>query len=407
MRRAHLRSRVFAMTAIYGIVLLAITFGLSWRAMRAEERWSRLLHMETGTIARLEELQRAQNSFRNRVAAGLARHELSSDDVLRYSVVKQLLATGDVPAETARPIAGAMRRFEEWLAAAVPPGPDAAELGVRSAEVNRAVQTVIDSQKASINRQIPALERGARTAMTTGLAVVWMVAIFSFAAARLTVAKVVRPLEELSRSAARIAEGDLATRVPAGGDHEIFQLGEAFNRMAEALAASRDELERRARTDDLTALPNFRAFREKIEEEIERAKRYPEDFGVLVLDLDRFKQFNDRFGHLAGNEALKSVARVIHETVRSVDFPARYGGEEFAVIVPRIKRESLLMIAERVRTNVEAMPPIPDTARLTLSIGAALFPKDGATAEALFAKADERLYQAKRDGRNRVVAPAA
>jgi diguanylate cyclase (GGDEF)-like protein len=164
-----------------------------------------------------------------------------------------------------------------------------------------------------------------------------------------------------------------------------------------------DELKARARTDELTNLPNFRAFRERIDGEIDRAERYPESFGVLVLDLDRFKKYNDTFGHLAGNDALRRVAQSIRDTVRAVDFPARYGGEEFAVIVPQIDANALLLIAERVREGIEAIPAPPDGASITVSIGAALFPGDGKTVDALFQVADERLYEAKKGGRNRVV----
>jgi diguanylate cyclase (GGDEF)-like protein len=158
-----------------------------------------------------------------------------------------------------------------------------------------------------------------------------------------------------------------------------------------------DELKARARTDDLTDLPNFRAFREHIDAELDRAARYPENFGILVLDLDRFKKYNDTHGHLAGNEALQRVARVIRDTVRSVDFPARYGGEEFAVILPEVDAAALGAIAERIRANVESLQI------LTISIGGAIFPVDGANVAALFQTADERLYAAKREGRNRVV----
>jgi diguanylate cyclase (GGDEF)-like protein len=181
-----------------------------------------------------------------------------------------------------------------------------------------------------------------------------------------------------------------------GGDLEVAKLGVAFNRMA-------DELNARARTDDLTSLPNFRAFRERIDVEIARAIRYAQRFGVLVLDLDRFKQYNDRFGHLAGNDTLQRVAQVIRETVRAVDFPARYGGEEFAVIVPLADAGALARLAERIRANVEALPAPENGAQVTISIGAAIHPADGASAEALFHTADERLYEAKRLGRNRVV----
>ena len=229
-----------------------------------------------------------------------------------------------------------------------------------------------------------------RAMMPATLAVAWILVMCSFAAVQVTLRKVVRPLEELSRAADRIAEGDLAARAPVAGDYEIASLGVALNRMA-------DELRAHARTDDLTALPNFRAFRERIDDEIARASRYDERFGILVLDLDRFKKYNDTHGHLAGNEALQRVARVIRDTVRSVDFPARYGGEEFAVIVPEVDAAALGAIAERVRANIESLQI------LTISIGGAIFPADGANVAALFQTADERLYAAKREGRNRVV----
>src|SRR5437016_2241888 len=235
-----------------------------------------------------------------------------------------------------------------------------------------------------------------RAMVPANLAVAWIIVMVSFAAVQVTLRKVVRPLEELSRAADRIAAGDLAARAPVAGDHEIASLGVALNRMA-------DELRAHARTDDLTALPNFRAFRERIDDEIARASRYNERFGILVLDLDRFKKYNDTYGHLAGNDALQRVAGVLRETVRSVDFPARYGGEEFAVIVPQIDAASLAAIAERIRAGVEALPAAPDGGPLTISIGAAIFPDDGREVDALFAAADERLYAAKRGGRNRVV----
>jgi diguanylate cyclase (GGDEF)-like protein len=233
-----------------------------------------------------------------------------------------------------------------------------------------------------------------RALMSANLAIAWIIVMISFAAVQLTLRKVVRPLEDLSRAADRIAAGDLAARAPVAGDYEIASLGVALNRMA-------DELRAHARIDDLTALPNFRAFRERIDDEIERAARYGERFGVLVLDLDRFKKYNDTFGHLAGNDALQRVAGVMRETVRSVDFAARYGGEEFAVIVPQIDTPALAAIAERIRAGVEATTPV------TVSIGAALYPDDAANVDALFATADERLYAAKRAGRNRVVTPRA
>jgi diguanylate cyclase (GGDEF)-like protein len=274
-----------------------------------------------------------------------------------------------------------------------------AEIDIESQRVVAEAQRIIDERKREIARQLPMLEREPRELMSAGLAVAWIVIICSFAAVQVTLRKVVRPIEELSLAADRIAAGDLGARAPVAGDREVATLAAAVNHMA-------DELKAHARTDELTNLPNFRAFRERIDIEIDRASRYPEHFGILILDLDRFKKYNDTYGHLAGNDALQRVARVIREAVRTVDFPARYGGEEFAVIVPQIDGASLVAIAERIRENVEAMPAPTGGAKLTVSIGAAMYPDDGTAADALFRAADERLYAAKAGGRNRVVTAA-
>jgi diguanylate cyclase (GGDEF)-like protein len=260
-------------------------------------------------------------------------------------------------------------------------------------------QRLMDLTKADINAQLPILERQTRNMMSAGLAVAWILVLCSFAAVQITLHKVVRPLENLARASDRIADGDLNARAPVGGDLEIAKLGAALNHMA-------DKLRAHARTDDLTGLPNFRAFRERIDAEIERAARYPERFGILILDIDRFKQYNDQYGHLAGNDALQRVARALRVAVRTVDFPARYGGEEFAVILPQIEPGPLRAIAERIRLAVEAIPAPANGATITVSIGGAMFPADASNVDALFHAADERLYQAKGEGRNRTVTPA-
>ena len=386
MRRQHLRTRVLLLTGAFTLALFAIAFGLSWRARLAQQRWTRLLSIETRAVATLEELVRAQNGFR-------ARFLLGHEPPQRYRVVAQLLSDESLT----RIDLGALRaRVNAFRTIVDEPSPYAADVESTSAAVVAEAQEIIAARRLEISRQLPALERETSSMMSSGLAVAWIVALLGFAAVQITLRKVVRPIEELSVAADRIAAGDLTARAPVAGDHEIATLGAAFNRMA-------DELKARARTDDLTALPNFRAFRERIDAELDRADRYPERFGILVLDLDRFKKYNDTYGHLAGNEALRRVAQSIRETVRTVDFPARYGGEEFAVVVPQVDAPSLAAIAERLRANIEKLPAPPDGAALTVSIGAALYPHDGADREALFRTADERLYEAKNAGRNRVV----
>jgi diguanylate cyclase (GGDEF)-like protein len=371
---------VLLLTSLFALALFAIAFGLSWRAKVAEERWSRLVGVETRAIAALEELVRAQNAF-----------NAQRRDPAQYRLVAQLLHD---PSLHKIDVANVRTRVDGYRTTLEDPTATPAEIDVESLRVVAAAESVINDRKREIARQLPALEHGADQMMYAGLAIAWIIVISSFAAVQLTLRKVVRPIEELSSAADRIAAGDLYARAPVGGDLEVVNLGTAFNRMA-------DELKARARTDDLTSLPNFRAFRERIDAEIERASRYEERFGVLVLDLDRFKQYNDRFGHLAGNDALQRVARTIRESVRAVDFPARYGGEEFAVIVPQVDTPSLAAIAERVRAAVEALPE----PKITISIGGAIYPADGVTPDELFHAADARLYEAKEGGRNQAVIP--
>lgn len=374
------------LTAAFAAALFLITFGLSWRAKQSQQRWSHLISVETESIARLEEIIRQQNGF----FASLRDEEPGA--VERYGAIEQLLDTSALKAIDIATLRVRIRAFRTLLEQ----GDHREELRTESVRIVEESQRLIQAHKAEIERQLPLLRRDANNMMLVGIAVAWIVVMLSFAAVSTTLRKVVRPVEDLAAAADRIAEGDGVARAPVGGDLEIAKLGVAFNRMA-------DELNARARTDDLTELPNFRAFRERIDLEIARAARYGHRFGVLVLDLDRFKQYNDKYGHLAGNDTLQRVAQVIRETVRAVDFPARYGGEEFAVIVPLADNDALAHLAERIRANVEALPAPAHGAQVTISIGAATHGEDGATAEVLFQTADQRLYEAKRLGRNRVV----
>ncbi|HEX9163322.1 MAG TPA: GGDEF domain-containing protein [Thermoanaerobaculia bacterium] len=374
------------LTAAFACALLLITFGLSWRARQSQERWSRLISVETEAIGRLDELIRAQNAFRGKLQG------TDASAVDRYDAVEQLLDSRAVQSIDTSALRVRVRAYRMLLLTRAPQG----ELNAESVRIVVEAQRLIEAHKSVIARQLPTLEHDANGMMLTGIGVAWIIVILSFALATLTHHRVVRPIEKLAEAADRIAAGDVTARAPVGGDLDVAKLGVAFNHMA-------DELNARARTDDLTGLPNFRAFRERSDVEIARAMRYAERFGVLILDLDRFKMYNDRFGHLAGNAALQRVAQVIRETVRAVDFPARYGGEEFAVIVPLADAEALARVAERIRANVAGLPAAADGTQVTISIGAAIFPDDGELADVLFHTADERLYEAKRLGRNRVV----
>jgi diguanylate cyclase (GGDEF)-like protein len=386
-RRGKLRTRVLLLTGAFAAALFAISLGLSWRARVAQERWTQLISVETKAVAALEELIRAQNGFHARFLAG----QESPD---RYRLVTQLLREESLDRIDLGALRGRVKAFRALLDDATARRQD---FDATSHAIVVDAQQIIAERKQEIASQLPQLERETSAMMSSGLAVAWILMLLSFAAVQITLRKVVKPIEELSAAADRVAAGDLTARAPVAGDHEIATLGIAFNRMA-------DELKARARTDDLTSLPNFRAFRERIDGELERADRYPSRFGVLVLDLDRFKHYNDTYGHGAGNDALRRVAQSIRETVRAVDFAARYGGEEFAVIVPQVDVAALTTIAERVRAGIETLPAPADGATITVSIGAAIYPDDARDRDTLFQAADARLYEAKKAGRNRVVA---
>jgi diguanylate cyclase (GGDEF)-like protein len=152
-------------------------------------------------------------------------------------------------------------------------------------------------------------------------------------------------------------------------------------------------------TDPLTGLPNRRAFDRKLAEALERPGRRRK-LGVLLLDLDAFKPYNDRFGHAAGDDALRITARVLEKQVRGEDIVTRLGGEEFGVIIGGAGKREALAIAERCRAAMEAAPwPLR---QVTVSIGVA-FVEDALDHSTLIVRADQALYRAKDAGRNRVV----
>jgi len=168
-------------------------------------------------------------------------------------------------------------------------------------------------------------------------------------------------------------------------------------------------LEREALTDGLTDLPNRRQFEDSLTGEISRVERFGGSVGLILVDLDDFKQVNDRYGHLAGDDVLRAFADVLRDNVRAIDVPARYGGEEFAVLLPQTDADGSERVAERIRAAMEGrvVATFPGAlVTVTASFGVAAFPEAG-TQEALFAAADEALYRAKAGGKNRVVVARA
>jgi diguanylate cyclase (GGDEF)-like protein len=170
-----------------------------------------------------------------------------------------------------------------------------------------------------------------------------------------------------------------------------------------------ETVQRQAVTDELTGLFNHRRFQEVMSAEVERARRYDQEMGLIMLDIDNFKQVNDTYGHVQGDRVLREVARVLRQSARDVDEPARYGGEEMAVALPQTDLDGAYRFAERVRKRIEALElPLRDSngrrLKVTASFGAASLATAGRPdKEGLVAAADAALYRAKRSGKNRTV----
>jgi diguanylate cyclase (GGDEF)-like protein len=213
----------------------------------------------------------------------------------------------------------------------------------------------------------------------------------------------VRPLRRLSSVAAKVAAGDPSVELPTGGGGEVGQLTQVIKNLAARVREreGQGELERLSVTDGLTGLYNRRHLMGTLANEVQRSRRLRRAFSVLLADVDHFKQYNDTNGHLGGDAVLVKIAEILRQTTRGVDSVARYGGEEFLVMLIEAPIATAGAVGERLRARVAAEEF--GGGRVTVSVGAAEYPTHGETPEELIASADAAMYQAKGEGRNRVV----
>lgn len=220
-----------------------------------------------------------------------------------------------------------------------------------------------------------------------------------------------RQFDRLQRAeqSLRQANEELEARVLA----RTAELSEA-NRRLQAEVAARAEAEEALRhseeryrqlaiTDALTGLYNSRHFHASLETEVERARRYGDPVGLLLLDVDNFKRFNDSYGHVEGDKVLAALGRIMRESLRKIDSAFRYGGEEFTVILPRCDEEDLRKLAERIRSlfAAEIFEVGGERLHMTVSIGGTIY-RRSAPVESFIRCADKAMYRAKSAGKNRV-----
>jgi diguanylate cyclase (GGDEF)-like protein len=197
-------------------------------------------------------------------------------------------------------------------------------------------------------------------------------------------------------------EGDFSARYEEAADQmpdPVAVIGRAYNKM-------RSHLETIVLTDPLSGCFNRRGLNQLAEREVSRAIRAKKNLAVLAIDVDHFKQINDQFGHLTGDEVIREVGALLRDTAREIDVVARIGGEEFTILAPDSNDEGALILAERVMQAFRdhRFKSLPPDRRITTSVGVAAAPaRDDEVAKTLLARADEALYAAKRNGRDRAV----
>ncbi|OGB01925.1 MAG: hypothetical protein A3G29_14055 [Burkholderiales bacterium RIFCSPLOWO2_12_FULL_64_99] len=221
----------------------------------------------------------------------------------------------------------------------------------------------------------------------------------------------------------RVGEGQLDERVDVERSGILRPLATGINAMVARIATTQEELQQQitqatqelrdqkdaaelaARTDSLTGVASRRAFSEAAEAEMQRALRYRSELSLLMMDLDHFKVVNDTHGHVTGDAVLVSFAQTVQQLVRKVDLVARLGGEEFVVLLPNITADQATALAERIREAVYNSHLLVDGQPLqfSVSIGVAQFDRRELSLTGWLARADAALYQAKAQGRNRVV----
>lgn len=261
-----------------------------------------------------------------------------------------------------------------------------------------------------LDRMAAAVEQTRYKLLLNLLLIVGFLASFLFILRRY----LILPLQRIHRSLLALDARNPPPEPSSASMAEIHAVEDAIVRFHATLRENeevRRKLEHLATTDGLTGLPNRRHFMNQAAEDMARARRYGRPITVGIADLDHFKQVNDCHGHAAGDHVLQTFARLVVETLRQTDRVGRYGGEEFAFIFPETTSEEALRLAGRLRQRLADSPPLlPDGSPLRVTVSFGIADATGQTLEESLAQADEALYQAKGDGRDRILlasAPAA
>jgi diguanylate cyclase (GGDEF)-like protein len=409
--RISLRVRIFA---TIGLVLLPIGLGAAWLVVAIDRHLQTLDHLIAQSAQRLETTVNLQSRILETASAavpatGNARQQrvaLLQETRAIDGVFRDMLqGTGLRPRDRAL----VERAHREWRQESAR-GSSAGDPPVATGQAARLLGTLADIYRHESEGLREQLEQRQRGLWGTALLAAAGGLLIAAVAGSLLTRSVLRPLREFRAAISRYADHDLAYRLPGRSNGEFGQLASEINRMAARLETRRNELQDQSARDPLTGLFNRREFNQRLETERERGRRYGKACSLLMIDVDHFKAINDRHGHPAGDEVLTTIADLLRLRVRPMDVVCRYGGEEFAVLLPETDSAGATALAERIRRAVADSAILVNEEiplRATVSIGVASF--SGPWREDIdpVSMADEALYRAKHEGRNRVATAAA
>lgn len=251
----------------------------------------------------------------------------------------------------------------------------------------------------------PELKKGLlRNYLNNSILIFLSIVLLSISLGVLIAKKIVKPITQITEMSRQVASGDFSVKMPVSGKDEISTLSNTFNVMIKQLENSREKLESLANEDNLTGLPNRRCFENHLSKIIEKSKRSSESIALIYIDLDRFKDTNDTYGHHVGDKLIQEASKRMKQTVRQSDLVARLGGDEFAVILHPNKCEyDTKQVAEKLLACLNE-PFLIDGINIYSggSIGAAHFPHSATTMTGLLKNADSAMYKAKQSGRNTI-----
>ncbi|MDF2546193.1 MAG: signal transduction protein [Anaerosolibacter sp.] len=247
--------------------------------------------------------------------------------------------------------------------------------------------------KETLEREVePIRQRTISIALISGLSAVLVGIFFSHT--------LVGRIKKIMEYMGQVESGNMKDHYHCRGNDEISELNRKFNQMVDTLNHTMTEMEKMVMLDGLTKIYNHKYMYERLDQEIQEAKRYGKHLTVIMVDIDHFKKVNDVYGHQVGDHVLSKLAMFIKDNLRSMDIVGRYGGEEFMIILPETALAQGYMVADKIRQLVESMEWEEKNLKITISGGVTAWMDEGALK--MVKKADDLLYQAKKNGRNRI-----